>query len=118
MQLRHARLCLDCDEVHDAQMCPVCGSESFAYLSRWVPAPEGERPSRTETTEQAQVYRELLAGGADTGRRFLKGGLLGLTALGLAGWAWRSSRTTAAARPAAPRRTARPAAREDTADVS
>lgn len=40
MQLRLARLCLDCEEIHEAQQCPSCASETFAYLSRWVPAPE------------------------------------------------------------------------------
>jgi len=40
MKLRGARLCLDCEEIHDAQQCPVCASETFAFLSRWVPAPE------------------------------------------------------------------------------
>jgi hypothetical protein len=40
MQLRLARLCLDCEEIHDAQQCPACASETFAYLTRWVPAPE------------------------------------------------------------------------------
>src|SRR5262245_32500541 len=29
MQLRTARLCLDCEEVHEEQQCPVCASESF-----------------------------------------------------------------------------------------
>ena len=37
MQLSVARVCLDCEEVHDAQACPVCASETFAYLTRWVP---------------------------------------------------------------------------------
>lgn len=37
MQLKTARLCLNCDEVHDAQACPVCVSETFVYLTRWVP---------------------------------------------------------------------------------
>lgn len=49
MQLRVARLCLDCEEVHDAQQCPVCASEISAYVSRWVPAPERRthaRPAR------------------------------------------------------------------------
>lgn len=40
MQLRAARLCLDCEEVHDAPHCPVCASDSFAYMSRWVPVDE------------------------------------------------------------------------------
>ncbi len=35
-----ARLCLDCEEVHDAQQCPVCASETFTFMTRWVPAPE------------------------------------------------------------------------------
>ena len=94
MQLRDARLCLDCEEVHDTGLCPVCGSESFAYISKWVPVPDSEPRRRPETTQQADVYKELLANEPPTrGRRFLKGGLLGLTALGVAGWVWRSSRT-------------------------
>ena len=97
MRLRDARLCLDCDEVHDATMCPVCGSESFTYISRWVPVPDAERPHRppSPSSEQATAYRELLSGNEppSRGRKLLKGGLLGLTALGLAGWAWRSTRT-------------------------
>jgi len=40
MQLHVARLCLDCQEVHAETRCPVCASESFAALSRWIPAPE------------------------------------------------------------------------------
>jgi RNA polymerase subunit RPABC4/transcription elongation factor Spt4 len=93
MRLRDARLCLDCDEVHDSAICPVCGSESFTYISRWVPLPETERPSRPELAEQANVYRELLSDEGPPRRgKLLKGGLLGLTALGLAGWAWRTAR--------------------------
>ena len=96
MRLRDARLCLDCDEVHDLTLCPACGSESFTYISRWVPLPDSERPPRPEPkAEQANAYRELLgADQAPRGRKLLRGGLLGLTALGLAGWAWRSSRPT------------------------
>ena len=46
MQLRVARLCLDCEEIHDSQQCPVCASETFAYLSKWVPAPERRAKAR------------------------------------------------------------------------
>ena len=102
MKLREARLCLDCDEVYLEGVCPGCGSETFAYLSRWVPAPEGNRAPPAATSEQAEVFRELLtpagltpAGLPATNRRLLKRGLLGLTAIGLAGWAWRSSRAAA-----------------------
>jgi len=31
MQLKVARVCLDCEEIHDSQQCPVCASETFAY---------------------------------------------------------------------------------------
>jgi hypothetical protein len=64
MQLRTARLCLDCDEVHDEYRCPVCASDQFTYLSRWVPAPEKisrPRPSPTPSPE-ADVYRQIARG--------------------------------------------------------
>lgn len=94
MKLGEARLCLDCDEVHEAQSCPACGSETFAYLSRWVPAPEPPRRAATPpSTENADVYRALLDKDAGVpNRQLLKRGLLGLTAIGIAGWAWRNTR--------------------------
>ena len=54
MQLRVARLCLDCEELHDAQQCPVCASESFAYLTRWIPVDDRRRERRTTRTRPAQ----------------------------------------------------------------
>ncbi len=92
MRLHDARLCLDCDEVHQDGVCPVCGSESFTYISRWVPVPDTERARRPPPGDQAELYRELLADEPTRTRRGLRGGLLGLTALGLAGWAFRGSR--------------------------
>src|SRR5262245_60013091 len=92
MQLHIARLCLDCNDVHDAQSCPVCGSEAFAYLTRWIPAGERRRPNRPATSPEADVYRELIEGPAAKPRsgRLLKTGL-GVAALGVAGWLWRRS---------------------------
>jgi hypothetical protein len=58
--------------------------------------PDTERPPKSEPSEQATIYRELLSDGSTPRKsnKLLKGGLLGLTALGIAGWAsWRSSRT-------------------------
>ena len=72
----------------------MCGSESFAFLSRWVPIPEGTRAPKPSTSEQAEVFRELLSPHPKN-RRLLKRGLLGLTAIGIAGWAWRSARAAA-----------------------
>ena len=57
MQLRVARVCLDCEELHDARQCPVCASQSFAYLTRWVPAPERRMSSRP-AVEQAPKGEE------------------------------------------------------------
>lgn len=91
MQLHIARLCLDCSEVHDSQRCSVCGSEAFAYLSRWVPAPERRLRNRTTTSPEVEAYRELVAPTpkAQTRGRLLKRGALSLTMLAAAGWAWR-----------------------------
>jgi len=86
MQLQTARLCLDCDEVHDGQQCPVCTSEAFAFLSRWVPAPERRiRPRPTSST--AEVYRELTAPpAAKRRRRLLTPRNVGIAAVAMAGW--------------------------------
>ena len=62
MQLRIARLCLDCEELHDAQQCPVCASEIFAYLSRWVPAPERRAKPRLRSERRALTPRNVAAG--------------------------------------------------------
>ena len=98
MQLRSARLCLDCDEVHDAQQCPVCASESFSYMSRWVPAPERRPAPRPTTSPEAEIYRRLVDPPSDQtrGRRLLKTGMLGLTAVGLVGWLVKSRRKNGA----------------------
>jgi|SRR6187402_3464143 hypothetical protein len=44
MKLQRARLCLDCEELHEEQQCPVCASEVFAFVTRWVPARENRPP--------------------------------------------------------------------------
>lgn len=43
MQLRVARLCLDCEELHVGSTCPVCASERYAFLSMWLPSEERRR---------------------------------------------------------------------------
>ena len=99
MQLRTARLCLDCEEVHDAQLCPVCASQTYTFMTRWVPAPERRVQSRPTTSPEADVYRALANAEASPpakGRRLLKQGVLGLTAVGLLGWFWRRSQDAGA----------------------
>lgn len=43
MQLRVARLCLDCEELHVDNSCPRCASERYAFLSAWLPSEERRR---------------------------------------------------------------------------
>jgi len=102
MKLGVARICLDCDEIHDQERCPVCASEASAFLTRWVkrdtpitrprvpPSPDEPR----ETVERVDAYRQL-ATGAVRGSlmaRFLRSGALLLAGVGLARWAWRLNR--------------------------
>jgi hypothetical protein len=94
MQLQLARLCLDCEEVHDAQQCPVCASESFAAMTRWVPTADRRGRPRPIVPPEAEVYRALVDGKTppSRGQRLLKQGALGLTAVGLIGWFLRSGK--------------------------
>ena len=98
MQLRSARLCLDCDEVHDAQQCPQCASETFAFITRWVPIPDRpERPVKrapaheVASPEALGAYREMLLPHEKQGGawRTIRRGAMGLAIFGIAGWLWR-----------------------------
>jgi len=120
MQLRNARLCLDCEEVHDAAICPACASESFAFITRWVPSPSADapptappaalgperheraaQPLEPATRETLDTYQQILDGRGPSHWTFLKRGAVGLALFGLAGWAWKQQNQ----RPAdAPRR--------------
>jgi len=107
MQLRLARLCLDCEEVHDANVCPVCASETFAYMTRWIPAPERRvrpRPDSAPDGDDDDTVRtgpvkapdpddtvrvvppRRAAPAPAPSRHLLKKSVVGLTAIGLAGW--------------------------------
>ena len=82
MQLRKARVCLDCEEVHDAQSCPMCASETFAYLTQWLPVEERRKRKRVpeETPSQAPRFQRWILGS----------GLLGLVAFSIFRWTSRS----------------------------
>lgn len=90
MQLRVARLCLDCEDVHDSQQCPVCASETFAYLTRWVPAPERRNQPRPNVQQAAAAPRadgQRQPGAVPGTKRKLVGyGVLGVGLVGLAEW--------------------------------
>ena len=98
MQLRNARLCLDCDEIHEEPHCPICASESFAFIKRWVPQTERRARQRPpdvdgEHRETINTYKELLAASQDEPRlttwQLVRGGAVSLAILGAAGWVWR-----------------------------
>jgi hypothetical protein len=95
MQLGTARICMDCEEIHDQPHCPVCGSEMFAYLSRWIPSPERRIPKSTPTPtdgERLQAYRELLGAATQPkAARWARRGALGLAAMLATGLLWRRS---------------------------
>ena len=52
MQLRVARLCLDCDELHVADVCPICASGRYAFLSTWLPSEERRKWRRGQPPAQ------------------------------------------------------------------
>jgi len=85
---------MDCEEVHDGQMCPACGSETFAFISRWIPAPERRRrarpPAPPAPPDNVTAYRELLSPNpAPSGvARWLRRGAIGVAAVTAVGWAW------------------------------
>ena len=81
MQLRLARLCLDCEEVHDGpQQCPSCASETFAFLTRWVPPAE-----RRSHARPLEPVRAPSAGKPSPGK-MIGYGVVGLGIMGLARW--------------------------------
>jgi hypothetical protein len=53
MQLRVARLCLDCEELFVGDTCPICASQRFAFLSTWLPVDERRRWRRQPPKPEA-----------------------------------------------------------------
>jgi hypothetical protein len=110
MRLDDARLCLDCEEIHNEQECPACGSEAYAFLKRWIkttgngsqrrrdaaPAPEGPTVRQPPSDDQLDAWRRIIEGrpAAPGKGKLVVRGLVGLAAMGIAGWAW--SRTGSA----------------------
>jgi len=95
MHLSVARLCLDCQEIHDQDRCPVCTSEAFGFMTRWLKVDEGQSqkaiaPQRATQSSKIETYRQILqppARRSKTGRWLRNGGLA--FAVGyLARWGW------------------------------
>ncbi len=92
MQLRDARLCLDCEEVHDESHCPVCASEAFTYVARWVPSAE-RRPQRPVGRPPSSAA-DVTASSSRRVSRLVTGGALGFAALATARWLLRGPGTS------------------------
>jgi len=82
MQLRGTRLCLDCEELHEEDQCPVCASEASAFLTQWIPVEDRRRPPIRPTRPPA----------APGHTRAIVGGAVGLTIVATARWLWRRAR--------------------------
>src|SRR5262245_57069490 len=90
MQLRTARLCADCEEVHEAQQCPICGSEAFAFLSRWIPVEERRGRHRPPPVANVTPERSAL-------KHWVTVGTVGLAAVAVGRWFWSSTAPAARA---------------------
>jgi hypothetical protein len=84
MQLRTARLCLDCEELHQHNQCPVCASESYAFLTRWIPVHERRERTREPIAEAPPED--------STTARWMKRGATGLAVLAVSRWIWHATR--------------------------
>ena len=93
MQLRRARLCLDCEELHEEPHCPVCASEAFVYLTRWLPVDDLRSRKRRLARPRP--------GAAPPSRvsRLVKGGAVGLAVYATARWLWRTPTGDSSAQP-------------------
>jgi hypothetical protein len=94
MQLRISRLCLDCEEVHDAQHCPQCASGSFVYLTRWIPVAVGAGQPRPPTRGATVDNRPVAKATRPKALRLLRRGAVGLAAIGLSRWLWQQRSAT------------------------
>jgi len=87
VQLRGARLCLDCEELHAEDTCPVCASDAFVFLTRWIPVAERRtaprpRPSLRPSTSSSNSRTSQL----------VKGSALGVVLVAAGRWLWRATR--------------------------
>ena len=62
MQLRVARLCLDCEELHRDKQCPNCASARYAFLTTWLPSEERRRWRRPPPSSDRHDSRLVAAG--------------------------------------------------------
>lgn len=89
MELRTAKLCLDCEEVHSDPMCPVCASESFAFLTRWIPLSDRPHPRRSAAIAPATPPPDARN---TSSLRWARRGAAGVALVAISQWLWRNTR--------------------------
>lgn len=79
LDLRRARLCLDCEVIFQGVQCPACSSASFVPLTRWI------RPIARETAPKpaAPVQEAAITRASKPKRLFKKSLYVGLGAYGM-----------------------------------
>jgi hypothetical protein len=87
MQLRTARLCLDCEEIHASNECPACASESYVFLTRWVPVNERRLRQRVPSPPPVMPVED-----GSAARRWMKRGAAGLAVFAVSRWIWQATR--------------------------
>jgi hypothetical protein len=85
-------MCLDCEELHEENTCPVCASEMFAFLTRWVPAEERRTRRRPPVPEKAPEKER--AGQSGT-TRWVRRGAAGIAIVAAGRWLLEASRPDA-----------------------
>jgi hypothetical protein len=91
MQLRNARLCLNCEEIHAAAHCPVCASESFAYVSKWIP-PEERRQEARPAQSGPRPVTPPRPDQSTRGMRWVRRGAAGVAVVAASRMLWQLSR--------------------------
>ena len=91
MQLRNARLCLNCEEIHAAAHCPVCASESFAYVSKWIP-PEERRQEPRPAQSGPRPVQGARSDQSSPGMRWVRRGAAGVAVVAASRMLWQLSR--------------------------
>ena len=80
MQLQVARLCANCENVHDERACPACGSETFTYLTQWVPTTKPDDPQPKPRPVGQVMTKRIILGSS----------ILGLAAFWAGRWSKRA----------------------------
>lgn len=54
--LEKARICLECDTIHDLVACPECGSDTYYYLANWIKPQRPPRPAPEPPPAEREIF--------------------------------------------------------------